>query len=86
MGHRGGGSRAVPMFLTGREPDDVAGMDFLDRAAFALRPADAGGDDEGLAERMCVPCSACTGFEGDIGAADAPARSGRRVGQCARFR
>ena len=59
------------MFFTGWKPNDVAGMDFFDRPAEALRPAAAGGDDEGLTERMGVPRGACAGFEGDRCAAGA---------------
>ena len=40
MGHRGGRRRAVPVLFARREPDDVAGPDFLDRAALALRAAE----------------------------------------------
>jgi hypothetical protein len=36
---------AMPMFFAGRNPDDVAGPDVLDRAALALNPAASGGDD-----------------------------------------
>src|SRR3954469_5884326 len=42
VGHRGGGGRAVPVLLAGRNPDHVAGADLLLRAAFALGPAAAG--------------------------------------------
>src|ERR1700733_11888291 len=45
-------------------------MDLLDRAAFALGPAAAGGDHERLAERMSVPRGARAGLEGDRGALD----------------
>jgi hypothetical protein len=58
MAHRGGRSRAVPMFLARREPDDVTGADFLDRSAVALRPAPTGRDDKGLVERMRMPSGA----------------------------
>ena len=76
---RRGRRRAVPVLLAGREPDDVAGPDLLDRAALALRPAAAGGDDQRLAERMRVPGGARAGLEGDAGAADA--RRVRRLEQ-----
>jgi hypothetical protein len=46
-------------------------MDFFDRAALALNPTDAGGDDDGLAEWMCVPHGASAGLEGDVTTADA---------------
>ncbi len=59
------GDGAVPVLLARREPDHVAGADFLDRAAFALHPAAAGGDDQDLAERMRVPRGAGAGLEGD---------------------
>ena len=52
-------------FSPGREPDHVAGPDLLDRAALALRPAAAGGDDQRLPERMRVPCGARARLEGD---------------------
>lgn len=53
------------MFLAGREPDDVAGMDGLDGAAPALGEAGAGGDDERLAEGVGVPGGAGAGLKGD---------------------
>ena len=56
-------------FSPGREPDDVARPDFLDRAALALHPAAAGRDDQRLAQRMGVPGGARAGLEGDAGAA-----------------
>ena len=65
---RGGGRGAVPMVFAGREPDDVAGADFLDGSALALRAAAAGGDDQRLAERVGVPGGAGAGLEGDEGA------------------
>src|ERR1035441_8082010 len=70
VGHCGGWRRAVPVLFSGREPDDVAGADFFDGAAQALRAAEAGGDDEGLAERVRMPGGAGTGLEGDMGAND----------------
>ena len=59
------------MLLARREPDDVARPDFLDRAALPLHPADAGGDDQRLAERMGVPGGTRAGLERDAGAATA---------------
>src|SRR5579871_6562146 len=71
VGHGGGGGGAVPVFLAGGEPDDVAGAEFFDGAAVALGPAEAGGDDEGLAEGVGVPVGAGAGFEGDGSGGDA---------------
>jgi hypothetical protein len=68
VGHGGVGSGAVPMLLSGREPDYVAGMNLFDGTSFMLRPSAACGDDEGLAERVGVPCSPRAGLEGDAGA------------------
>jgi hypothetical protein len=62
------GRGPVPMLLAGRNPDHVARPDFLDRPAPALHPAAAGRHDQGLAERMRVPCRARAGLEGDAGA------------------
>ena len=76
VGHRRGWRGAVPMLLAGRNPDHVARPDFLDRAAPTLRPAATGRHDQGLAERMCVPCRPRAGLEGDAGAERAR-RSGR---------
>ena len=74
--HRRGGRRAMPMLLARRKPDDVAGAYLLDRSAFALDPAEAGRDDQGLAERMGVPGGARTRLECHAGGAD-PRRFGR---------
>ena len=68
--------RAVPMLLTRREPDHVAGPDFLDRPSPALRAAAARRDDEGLSERVGVPCGSSAGLERDAGA-DHACRIGR---------
>src|SRR5207244_8836145 len=65
VGHRAGRRRAVPMLVLGRAPDDVAGADLDDRLAVALGPADARGDDQGLAERVAVPGGSRAGLEGD---------------------
>src|SRR3954453_23701932 len=56
---------AVPVLLTWREPDDIAGPDLLDRAAFTLHPAETGHDEQGLAKRMRVPGRACARFKSD---------------------
>ena len=63
-------------FSPGRKPDDITRPDFLDRPAFALGPAAAGGDDEGLTERVRVPCGARARLEGD-----ARANNARRIGR-----
>src|SRR5262249_18307852 len=46
---------AMPMLFARRKPDYVSRSDFLDRTAPVLRPTDAGGDDQSLAERMRMP-------------------------------
>ena len=55
----------MPVLLARREPDDVAGADLLDRAALALHAAEAGGDEQRLAERVRVPRGAGARLEGD---------------------
>ena len=77
------GRGAVPMFLAGREEHDVAGANFLDRAALALRPAAAQRDDEDLAERVRMPGGARAGLERDR-VAGRPRGSGRleTAGRC----
>ena len=70
------GRRAVPVLLARREPDHVAGPDFLDRPALALRPAAAGRHDQRLAQRVRVPRGPGARLEGDAGAGDA-----RRIGR-----
>jgi hypothetical protein len=40
----------MPMLHARRKPDDIAGMDLLNRATLALRPTTTGGDNQGLAE------------------------------------
>lgn len=54
----------MPVLLAGREPDHVAGPDFLDWTSPMLCPPAARGDDESLTERMRVPCSARARLEG----------------------
>ena len=58
------------MLFVGREPDDVAGPDLFDWAALSLCASEADGDDEGLTERVGVPCGSGAGLEGDAGALD----------------
>src|SRR5690349_22153057 len=53
------------MLLVGSEPHHIARSDFLDRAAIALNPTETRHDDQGLAERMGVPCRACARLKGD---------------------
>jgi hypothetical protein len=55
VGHAGGCRRPVPVLFAGRTPHDVARANLHDRTAFALDQAAAGGDDQHLAERVCVP-------------------------------
>src|SRR5580704_16222883 len=69
--HRRRRRGTVPMLLARREPDDVTRPDFLDRAALPLHPADAGGHDQRLAERMAVPGGTRAGLESDAGASTA---------------
>jgi hypothetical protein len=51
----------VPIFLAGRETDEAAGTDLLDRAFPALRPAATSSDDENLTKRMRMPSGAVRG-------------------------
>jgi hypothetical protein len=53
--HGVGGGGAVPVFFAGGDPDDIAGVDFVLGLAPALHPAQAGGDEEGLAQGMRMP-------------------------------
>src|SRR5436305_10331361 len=70
MRHRRVGRSAMPVFLARRTPHDVTRPDILNRAAFALHPAEAGGNDQRLAERMRVPCRARARLEGDLRTGD----------------
>src|SRR5665213_356450 len=78
--HRRGRRSAVPMLFIGGKPHHVAGVDFLYRSALALNAADAGGDYQGLSERMGVPCRAGTRLKGD-----APGRCARGFGRCKKW-
>src|ERR1039457_6470630 len=76
MGHRGGGCGAMPVLLTGREPDHISRPNFLNRAAPALYSTTTGRHNQGLSQRVCVPCCSSAGLEGDTGA-EHTRRSGR---------
>src|SRR6266566_3705926 len=65
--HGRGCRGAVPMFLPRREPDHVTRPHFLDRPPPALDPAAACRHDQGLAQRVAVPCGASAGLERDTG-------------------
>jgi len=67
MGHGGCWGRTMPVFFARSKPNDIAGPDFFNGSAFALRPAATGGDYKRLAERMGVPGRASAGLEGDAG-------------------
>ncbi len=69
---------AMPVLVPGRTPDGVPGADFHDGLAFALRPAAAGGDNQDLAQRMCMPGRTGAGLESGVSAGDAR-RIGRRM-------
>lgn len=63
--HARGRRGAVPVLHAGRDPDDVAWADLLDRAALPLHPAQPGRHDQHLAERVRVPGRAGARLEGD---------------------
>src|SRR5215469_6616481 len=63
VSHRCRRRGAVPMFLSGRTADDVAGTDLDLLLAPALRPAESRRDDQRLAAGMGVPRRACAGLE-----------------------
>src|SRR3954467_13354897 len=67
VGHCCGLCGAVPMFVPRRTPDEITRPDFLNRATPTLCPAAARDHNQGLAQRVRMPCSASTGFEGDTG-------------------
>src|ERR1700743_1376676 len=71
MGHRRRAFRTVPVLLAWCRPDDIARMDLLNRAAPALNPSAAGGDDQRLAEWMRMPSRARGGLEGHVRTAHA---------------
>src|SRR2546423_8314428 len=61
--HRRSRSGAVPMLLTWRAPHHIARSNFLFRATIALHPPTSGCNDQGLSERMPVPCCPSAGLE-----------------------
>src|SRR6266496_4491803 len=63
--HGRGWRGAVPMSLTRLEPDHVTRPNFLDRTTPALDPAAASRHDQGLAQRVAVPCCPSAGLERD---------------------
>src|SRR6266478_1621247 len=71
MRHRGCRGCAMPMLVTRRAPDDIAGPDLLLGFAPALRPADTGDHDQCLAARMCVPVASRARLERDQPSRDA---------------
>src|SRR6185312_2788560 len=66
VSHRGLDGGAMPVLFAGREPDDVAGPNFLDWSAPALHATDARGDDQRLPEGMGVPGGSGTRLERDL--------------------
>src|SRR6266550_3970614 len=66
---------AVPMSLVRRAPDHVARTQLNFWLALALYPAKAGGDDQNLPERMCMPSRTRARLEGHTRAAHT-----RRIG------
>src|SRR6266478_1553939 len=69
------------MLLTRRAPDHIARPNFLFRATLALHPPTSGCDDQGLPERMRVPCCPSAGLERDTDGEHAcrSCRLGQRV-------
>src|SRR5437879_5773966 len=57
----------LPVFLAGRNPHYIPGMDRLHGIAPSLYPAHARGDDERLAKRVGVPRRTRTRLERHIG-------------------
>src|ERR1700737_634118 len=65
VGHRRSRRCAMPVLLTGLEPDYIPWTDLFDRPALALHPAAPEDDDQRLTQWMRVPCRARAGLEGD---------------------
>src|ERR1019366_3555000 len=66
----------APVLLSRRKPDHVTRPDFFDWTTPALHPAAPGRHNQGLAQRVGVPCRSSAGLEGDTGAEN-PRRRGR---------
>jgi len=64
-GHKGG--CAVPMLFFSSEPHDVARANFFNRASILLNPSQSRSYDQGLPERMRVPCRSCSRLKGHHG-------------------
>jgi hypothetical protein len=75
MRHGSRWRRAVLLLLTGRQPDDVALPNLLDRPSLTLHEPTSEGGDERLAERVRVPGRARCGFKGHMAGAN-PRRLG----------
>ena len=58
VGHGRGQRRSMPVLLTWRKRHDIPRPDVLDGAAPTLHSSDACCDDQGLPERVGVPCRA----------------------------
>src|SRR5436190_17023369 len=67
VSHGNIGRSPVPMLFSRRKPNDVPWLDLFDGPSPALRQSGACGDYQGLAQRVSVPCGACTGLKGDAG-------------------
>src|SRR2546428_2760216 len=65
--HTGGRRSPMPMLLARRGQRHITRTNLLDMSTFMLNPALAGSDDEGLTERMSMPCSPRSRLEGDAG-------------------
>ena len=55
----------MPVLFAWCEANDIAWPDFFDRPTFALRPTNAGGNNQRLTERMRMPGRARTGLKRD---------------------
>ena len=75
--HRRRRLSSMPVTFVRREPDDVTGMNFLDRPSVALRQSTAGRDDEGLTKWVRMPRRTCAGLERNTGN-----RNQRRIRRC----
>ena len=65
----------MPAFDARRYPDDIPRVDLLLLSTRLLDPAGSGRHDQGLAERMGMPCRAGTRLERDV----SPRRMGRVI-------